>query len=246
MSRAFQQLNQQITNSSDFTKAKRDAVTYIAVSKNKNSNDYKSYDNNFIVSSDASACLVSSRSYADYLSISKGKRHVNPVLSGASAGKYQSWLGNFLTLNTIDVSNSAPAVQDLSFNGNIISGGVNTISFPKPIHPEQIRNNYPGYIEDPNNKFNFNTCRSADNDLPRYITEYSILDPDRRSSKAYWRAVAGQNMGGFDFPSKPTLNSKQYTDLQNAPYAPISSVDTSLNEQKQWERWCSLNGNTTN
>lgn len=241
MSRAFQQLHQQVTTASDFTRSKKDAVTYIAVSKNKNSNEYKKYDNNFVINTDASACLVASRSYADYLSISKGKRHINPVLSGASAGKYQSWLGNFLTLNTIDVSMTAPAVQDLSFNdasNNLMYDSVNFVPYPPPQEVQSLRNNYPGYVEDPNNKFNFYSCRSADNDLPRYITDYSELQPDRRARKEYWRAVAGQNMTGFDFPSRPSLNSKQYTDLQHTPYAPISSVDTSLNAQKQWERWC--------
>ena len=249
MSRTFPQLHQQITSSSDFIKAKRDAVTYKTTALNKNSKEYQDYDNNFIVSKDISGCLISSRSYQDYLSISKGKHYVNPILSGASAGKYQSWMGSFLTFNQIDVSHSAPAVQELSYND--LSGtylaphGKNKLPFP----PTTIEGDpsdrslsiYPGFVEDPKLQFFYEKCKSTDNDLPRYITNFSELKPRERASDEYWRAVAGQNMTGFSFPDKPRLQL-QLTDLSYAPYAPLASIDTSLDANtqsiKQKYRYC--------
>ena len=256
MSRTFPQLHQQITSSSDFIKAKRDAATFKTTAKSQNSKEYQDYDNNFIVSKEGNGCLISARSYKDYLSISKGKHYINPILSGASAGKYQSWMGAFLTFNQRDASNSAPAVQDLSYNnanGTFLNpSGENKLPFP-PTTIEDDPNDrslssYPGYVEDPKLQFFYEKCKSTDNDLPRYITNFSELKPRERASNEYWRAVAGQSMTGFDFPSKPSLNLRQLTDLTNAPYAPtpIASVFYQNAPGKQWQRWCSLNGNTTN
>ena len=246
MSRTFPQLHQQITSSSDFIKAKRDAVTYKTTALNKNSKEYQDYDNNFIVSQDQSGCLISSRSYQDYLSISKGKHYVNPILSGASAGKYQSWMGSFLTFNQIDVSNSAPAVQELSYNdlsGTFLkTNKKNRLPFPPTTiegdPSDRSLSSYPGYVEDPKLQFFYEKCKSTDNDLPRYITYFSELKPRERASNEYWRAVAGQNMTGFSYPSKPSLNLGQLTDLSNAPYAPIASIDYETNAEEQRKRYC--------
>ena len=240
MSRTFPQLHQQITSSSDFIKAKRDATTFKATATNRNSKEYQDYDNNFIVSNEPKGCLISARSYHDYLSISKGKHYVNPILSGASAGKYQSWMGSFLTFNQIDASNSAPAVQDLSYNdvsGTFLNaGGINNLPFP-PTTIEDAPNDrslssYPGYVEDPKLQYFYEKCKSTDSNLPRYITNFSELKPRERASSAYWRAVAGQNMTGFSFPDKPRLQL-QLTDLTNAPYAPLAYIDTSLDANTQ-------------
>lgn len=251
MSRTFPQLHQQITSSSDFIKAKKDAATFKTTAVNQNSKEYQDYDNNFIVSKDGNGCLISARSYNDYLSISKGKHYINPILSGASAGKYQSWMGAFLTFNQRDVSNSAPAVQDLSYVSNTIlnTAGKNKIPYP-PTSVEgqpadRALSDYPGYIEDPKLQFFYEKCKSTDNDLPRYITNFSELKSRERASNDYWRAVAGQNMTGFSYPNKPNL-SIQLTDLTNAPYAPIASIDASLNAIKQSERFCGGNENFLN
>ena len=154
-------------------------------------------------------------------------------------------MGSFLTFDQIDVSNSAPAVQELSYNdlsGTFLDAdGKNKLPFPPTTiegdASDRSLSSYPGYVEDPNLQFFYEKCKSTDNDLPRYITNFSELKPRERASNDYWRAVAGQNLTGFSYPNKPNL-SFQLTDLSYAPYAPISSINESTNAEEQRKRYC--------
>lgn len=257
MSRAFKSIDNQITTSSDYINAIRRKTLFTSIrDKSRHAASAQSvatWDNTYRIkwcaggSGDAAVVdqlqpnmptqptskLVSARSHAALLDISKGKRIANPVLNGSTASKFNIFTGNFAIIHpknpyplviptawskttqslrpiTILQSSAGPQYPNLYT--------ANTIPFPNngqtlPTDGSWNVVNYPGWYFDPYGVLTNITCNQSNAvDLGRRLVRQ--VEIGYRWSPAYWRSVAGQSMSGISYPEAVTF-STQPTQLDN-------------------------------
>lgn len=254
-SRCFPILNRDIEYSGDYTRSKRQSTIYKSFRNSIKSNDthdlnkIQKYDNNYIIKrtdidllNGNKGCLVSANSHSALLDITKGKYYVNPILTGASAAKYESWTGVFILSDVSGID----SIKDLSWNGtSVLEGSNNIMQFPPPSQKEteEWNNNaYPGFIIDPKNQIFWNQCYDNDTQLIAPIANTGKLD--YKWTNAYWKAVSGQPLHGLSFPQKICITD-QRTNLNTVNaihYAPRPVVGDGpggeINNELQYTVWC--------
>lgn len=248
-SRCFPILNRDIDYSGDYTRAKKQSTVYKSFRNSINNKDalikLQKYDNNYIINNveDLSAgCIIFANSHTALLDITKGKYYTNPLLTGASALKYESWTGVFILS---DVSGIA-SINDLSWNGTtVLEGSNNIMQFPPPSQKstdEWNNNAYPGFVIDPDNKIFWQQCFANNNKVIAPIANTGKTD--YKWTNAYWKAVSGQPLYGMSFPTKFCI-SEQRTDLDTANainYAPRPIVGDgpggTIDNDVQYTVWC--------
>ena len=243
MSRCFKSPVSVATTSGERTAYKRQASKFKTTeNSHKQTPDkvkgYQSYDNNYIINTCKS--LVSARSYADLLDITKGKHYVNPLLDGSSMANYQSWVGNFIHIDNsgnpyvfvgtnTNSSTSYPDILDISENV------LPYLSISGEIDDTKIQQ----FFLDPriNNDFEYKyKCNINPVDFDASYTKI-----DYRDSQIYWDAVTkGEKLNGMRYPSK-IIFSSQETNLNNTisqQYAPQPNKNYPHNSVDQLKRWC--------
>lgn len=246
-SRCFPILNRDIEYSGDYTRSKKQSTIYKSLRNAITSNDdlkkTQKYENNYnIYKSFDLLCgnkgyIISASSHEALLDITKGKYYTNPLLTGASAAKYESWTGVFILS---DVSGVA-SIQDLTWNSTVKTiekGAVNTFEFPPPSQPDTKDWNthaYPGFIIDPGNKIFWQSCNKNDTKLIAPITNTAKLD--YKWTNGYWKAVSGQPLHGMNFPEKIHLSQQEtnVNTLNAVRFAPRPFENfTATNQYKVW------------
>lgn len=244
-SRCFPILNRDIEYSGDYTRSKKQSTIYKSLRNSiaDNLNKIRKYENNYVIS-DTSGLLISANSHEALLDITKGKYYSNPLLTGASAAKYESWTGVFILS---DLSGIA-SIQDLSWNTTdktIKKGDYNIFQFPPPSQPDTKDWNthaYPGFIIDPSNKILWQSCNENHTKLIAPITNTAKLD--YKWTNGYWKAVSGQPLHGMSFPEKIHLSQQEtnVNTLNAERFAPRPTFkEEEFTATNQYKVWCSGN-----
>jgi hypothetical protein len=249
-SRCFPILNRDIEYSGDYTRSKRQSTVYKSLRNSiQNFEDLKKtqkYENNYVIArTDIDIMcgnrgqIVSAISHSALLDVTKGKYYTNPLLTGASAAKYESWSGVFILS---DVSGIA-SIQDLSWNVNTIEkDNYNVLQFPPPSQPDTKDWNtyaYPGFIIDPSNKIFWQSC--SDNDTKLIAPIFNTGKVDYKWTNSYWKAVSGQPLHGMSFPEKINLFNQEtnVNTINTERFAPRPSTgDGLINATEQYTVWC--------
>ena len=119
--RCFDLLSHTISNSSDYTIARKQKTIYAELAQNTSNaaigpNPVKKngsrYNMNYGLTSDTSnSCLKFAKSYELLLDVTKGKLFSNPVMNDSNSHEAEMWAGN-----TITVSYDNYPVVDISYN----------------------------------------------------------------------------------------------------------------------------------
>jgi hypothetical protein len=251
-SRCFSILNRDIEYSGDYTSSKRQSTIYKSLRNSVlNYEDFKKtqkYDNTYVISKNGDILcgnkgqLISANSHSALLDVTKGKYYTNPLLTGASAAKYESWSGVFILSDVSGIH----SIQDLSWNVDTVVAGINNVMrFPPPSQPDTKdwnTHSYPGFIIDPSNKIFWRSCYNNDTRLIPPIFNTGKLD--YKWANSYWKAVSGQPLHGMSFPEKINLfNQETNVNTLNAErFAPRPDVgdgpDGLIDATDQYRVWC--------
>lgn len=255
MSRSFKSPVNVATTSGERTAYKRQTSKFQTTSKSHKKNaaeikSYQAYDNAYNINNCKS--LVSARSYADLLDVTKGKHYVNPQLDGSSMANYQSWAGNFIKIDNTG--------NDYVFVGtnNTNDSGSNNDNYP---NINEITNNVlpeptddiiwdststiqrffidPRVNTDSSNNIIYTRCGNLYPNPINFDASYTKIKC--RDSQIYWDAVTkGEKLNGMRYPSKINFSSQE-TNLNNTiamQYAPQPNKIEPLNSVEQLDRWC--------
>ena len=241
--RCFNTLNKTIVNSSDLTSSRRQTTMYKEIAKNSTSvagpdpvkKSGSTYNDNFIVKGTAAdPCLAAAKNYELLLDITKGKRFANPLLDGASAAKYEMWVGNVLEANYHENGVVPIRGLDASAGGTIEDASNNAIIFPSPCIDDCCWNNtaYPGYTIDPSQNLFYAVCDDSDKLAP-YIR--TVCDVSFRNTNYYWKAASAQPLSGMKYPAPLKL---RFQDTNTSTpiatkFAPLQSGSGTISGE-----WC--------
>jgi hypothetical protein len=257
-SRCFPILNRDVEYSSDYTKSiKQSTLFKTTMNSIKGDQDtfdkYVKYEENFRVArkqngggGTGSGILVSASNHELLLDMIRGKHYTNPILSGISGSKYQSWEGVFITNDLSGMT----ILHDMSWND--ISGTLyhthktNTMLFPPPSQMTTDtwnHNAYPGMILDPSKQLLYTADYSHydGNELMPSIKNTGKID--YQWTNAYWKAVSRQQLHGMSFNERVLFHIQQ-TDvslpdaLRFAPRSVQDAGSSTIQGDHQLQTWC--------
>ena len=238
--RCFDLLSHTISNSSDYTRARKQKTMYAELAKNSSTtaigpnpvkkNGYK-YNMNFGITDPnkcnaitspgqqpdcSGGCLKYARSYELLLDITKGKLFANPMLDEANSHEGEMWAGNVITVSYGDYP-----VVDTSFG----DGSWNNVLFPFDtcsIDCSYGYGQYPGMVVDPSNRIFNHPCAAgtsnATHGLPPWVANTVTLTNLTKSTNYYWKVINAQPLHGMRYPG-PVTFGYQRSDM-TGPSAP--------------------------
>jgi hypothetical protein len=232
--RCFDPLQNTISDSSDYTRAKKQKMMYAELAKNSSmpnigpnpvkKNGFK-YNMNFGIGqpqcggtpTDCSGgCLKFARSYELLLDVTKGKLFANPMLNEANSHEGEMWAGNIIT-----VSYGAYPVVDTSYG----AGNFNKVLFPFDtcaIDCSYGYGQYPGMVVDPSNRIFNHPCaagtRYATHGVPPWVANTATATILTRSTNYYWKVINAQPLHGMRYPAP--IQFKYQTSDMTGPSAP--------------------------
>jgi hypothetical protein len=245
--RCFDLLQHTISNSSDYTRAKKQKTMYAELAKNSSTtaigpnpvkkNGFR-YNMNFGITEPnkcnslaspgdqpdcSGGCLKFARSYELLLDVTKGKLFGNPMLNEANSHEGEMWAGNVITVSYGDYP-----VVDTSYGG----GNFNKVLFPFDTCAIDCCYNYgryPGMVVDPSNIIFNHPCAAgtkyATHGVPPWVPNTVTLTNLTKSSNYYWKVINAQPLHGMRYPG-PVNFSYQRSNMRG-PSAPRPAVDVS-------------------
>jgi hypothetical protein len=242
--RCFDPLQNTISDSSDYTRAKKQKMIYAELAKNSSmpnigpnpvkKNGFR-YNMNYGIGQPSCStttpeecvggCLKFARSYELLLDVTKGKLFANPMLDEANSHEGEMWAGNIITVSYGDYP-----VVDTSYG----AGNFNQVLFPFDTCAIDCSYNYgyyPGMVIDPSNKiFNFPCAAGTSNathGVPPWIPNTATLTDLTKSTNYYWKVINAQPLHGIRYPG-PVQFKHQRSDM-TGPSAPHPTGDVSYN-----------------
>ena len=232
--RCFDPLQNTISDSGDYTRARKQKTMYAELAKNSatpnvgpnpvKKNGFK-YNMNFGIGQPQCAgtpvdcsggCLKFARSYELLLDVTKGKLFANPMLNEANSREGEMWAGNILTVSYGDYP-----VVDTSFGAS----SLNKVLFPFDTCSIDCSYNYgfyPGMVVDPSNRIFNHPCaagtRNATHGVPPWVANTAVVTPLTRSTDYYWKVINAQPLHGMRYPG-PVQFKYQISDM-TGPTAP--------------------------
>ena len=224
----FDSIDRQVSQSSDFISAKKNAAIFgslaVNVVKGKGYNPIKKngkkYQSNFIARECANdkrkAKLTSAKNYDLLLSVTKGKYILNPNFDGAQAAKYQSVAGNLAKVVYGDDKRDQPILYytpksiadsirkgELNYESNIMQWD-NGLFIDDG---DTFNNTYPGFKIDPFNKLFYNKCVNKKSNMNTgfYPWTRNLTSLINKDTNYYWKIANAQPLTGFIYPQQVAL-----------------------------------------